>query len=560
MSGLTLITQDLSPQIRSWFGTSGADTGIGAGAGTGVLGSQDLIFGYQGNDSLEAQFSTSVQIFGGQGNDSLTGSIVSVGITRLFGNQGDDTLIGLGGATNLLSGNQGNDTIFGADNMTTVDSLNGGQGNDVLRGRGGGDYLSGDLGADVIWGDEGSNNAGNDTILGGAESDTIVGGGGNDSIRGGQGNDYIEVDNSVSSNSPSGNAYVAGNDTVNGDAGNDTIGRLGSTPGMTGTDWYNGGDGNDSIQGGNNGGSANTSEAGDTLIGGAGNDVISGGSAETTSGRDSITGGAGNDTITGGGEGIADATNPFQASQGDTISGGDGNDSIDGGAGHDSITGDAGQDTISGGNDGDSLNGGADNDSIYGGAGKDSIIGGTGADTLTGGAGSDTLIGSASTSDNDNAMDVFTFDLTDVSTFPTGGGLPAASTPRIEASGGIPQGVSQTDADYILNFRTGQDKISIASLTVSSITATGFTTNQPTGQQTVVFGRTPVIGTSAGADFAEIGQVYADTTTTAGSTILYVERDGVAGATLTSTLTAPTSTGDIILATIDATLTATDFI
>ncbi len=565
MSGLTLVTQNLSPQIRSWFGTSGADTGIGAGAGTGILGSQDLIFGYQGNDSLEAQFSTSVQIFGGQGNDSLTGSIVSVGITRLFGNLGDDTLIGLGGATNLLSGNQGNDTIFGADNTTTVDSLNGGQGNDVLRGRSGNDYLSGDLGADVIWGDEGGANDGSDTILGGQESDTIVGGGGNDSIRGGQGNDYIEVDNSLSSNSPSGDAYVAGNDTVNGDAGNDTIGRLGSTPGDTGADWYNGGDGNDSIQGGNNGGSTNTSVAGDTLIGGAGNDAISGGSAETTSGRDSITGGAGNDTITGGGEGINAAINPFQASQGDTISGGEGNDSIDAGAGHDSVTGDAGQDTISGGNDGDSLNGGAGNDSIYGGAGLDSIIGGTGADTLKGGAGRDTLIGSSSTSDNDNAADVFQFDINDLASSTQGFTNGSTTANNVDGLGtnNIPDGVAVAEADYIVNFRQGQDKIEITRKTVTGLTLSfGNDTPADIPNQTIVFGRGFTAGASpvsTNTNFASVlGQVYS--TQIGGNTVVYIERDGLAGFT-TPTGNSPNRTGDIAVAELNGTVTlqASDF-
>lgn len=539
MSGLTLITTPLSPTIRSWFGTDGADTGIGSAAGTGVLGSQDLVYGYQGNDTLEAQFSPSVQIFGGQGDDSLTGSFVSFSITRIFGNLGDDTIIGLGGATNLLSGNQGNDTIFGADNTTTIDSLNGGQGNDVLRARGGSDYLSGDLGADVLWGDEGATNQGNDTLSGGQESDTIVGGGANDLMYGGQGNDYIEVDNSLSSNSPSDAAYVAGDDTVYGDAGDDTIGRSGAN----GNDWYDGGDGNDSILGGNQNNSTITgvNTPGDTLVGGEGNDTINGGLSTTDSGADSISGGAGNDTITGGGE--ADQLD-FITGRGDTISGGEGNDSILGQGGLDSITGDAGADTISGGSGGDSLNGGADNDSISGDAGNDSIIGGAGADTLTGGAGSDTLIGSSSTTDDDNAKDVFAFDINDFDSGSgyTDNGNTVAANVKLLGTTNIPEPIAFAEADYIINFRKGQDQISITKKTVSGLTV-GFGDDSRQVNQTIVFGKGFTNGESqvaTASDFAStLGQVHASTTAVTGSTLLYIERDGVAGFL---------GTGDIALA------------
>lgn len=560
MSGLTLITAPLSQTIRSWFGTEGADTGIGSAAGTGVLGSQDLVYGYQGNDTLEAQFSPSVQIFGGQGDDSLTGSFVSFSVTRIFGNLGDDTIIGLGGATNLLSGNQGNDTIFGADNETTIDSLNGGQGNDVLRARGGSDYLSGDLGADVLWGDEGSTNQGNDTLSGGQESDTIVGGGANDLMYGGQGNDYIEVDNSLSSNSPSDAAYVAGNDTVYGDAGDDTIGRSGTT----GNDWYDGGEGNDSILGGNqaNSTTAGVNTPGDTLVGGAGNDSIHGGLSTTDSGADSISGGAGNDTIAGGGEADNAA---FQTGRGDTISGGEGNDSILGQGGNDSITGDAGADTISGGSGGDSLNGGADNDSISGDAGNDSIIGGAGADTLTGGEGSDTLIGSSTTSDDDNAVDVFKFDITG---FASGSGYASNGTAvnnQVTGLGttNIPEPVSVANADYILNFKQGQDKIEITKKTVTGLTVSfGNDTPVPLTNQTIVFGKSfsaiPAAGQNAtDTNFASyIGEVHSTSDVALGSpsatqTLVYVERDGLRGF----------AAGDIAVAVLNSavTLNANDF-
>ena len=66
--------------------------------------------------------------------------------------------------------------------------------------------------------------------------------------------------------------------------------------------------------------------------------------------------------------------------------------SIKGGKGADTISGNSGKDTISGGNGNDSIFGGADNDKILGDAGNDTLNGGTGNDTLTGGAGQDVYI------------------------------------------------------------------------------------------------------------------------------------------------------------------------
>ena len=103
----------------------------------------------------------------------------------------------------------------------------------------------------------------------------------------------------------------------------------------TGTNYIDGGDGDDLIVGAN---------GQDTLIGGAG--------------RDTIDGGAGIDTIEGGGD----------------------RDIIGGGAGNDAIAGGSGADYI---------DGGADDDYIYGQEGEDLVFGGTGKDVLFGGEGSD---------------------------------------------------------------------------------------------------------------------------------------------------------------------------
>ncbi|RAU20961.1 hypothetical protein CU669_15320, partial [Paramagnetospirillum kuznetsovii] len=125
-----------------------------------------------------------------------------------------------------------------------------------------------------------------------------------------------------------------------------------------------------------------TTIPGITLIGNAGNDLLTG-----SAGDDLLLGGRGGATVhfSGGSHGghcgsvVVSTTN-------DVINGGDGNDVIYGDAkmsgGNIIVTG--------GGND--VLNGGAGDDQIHGGAGNDTITGGTGDDTLWGDQGADTFL------------------------------------------------------------------------------------------------------------------------------------------------------------------------
>lgn len=92
-------------------------------------------------------------------------------------------------------------------------------------------------------------------------------------------------------------------------------------------------------------------------------------------------GGQGNDTITGGN------------TTADWICGDDGNDSIVGLGGQDILIGGNGNDTLDGGDANDSLDGGDSADTLIGGNGNDTLMGGAGDDTLSGDAGSDTLCG-----------------------------------------------------------------------------------------------------------------------------------------------------------------------
>ncbi|MGE7989820.1 retention module-containing protein [Pseudomonas sp. NPDC089554] len=173
----------------------------------------------------------------------------------------------------------------------------------------------------------------------------------------------------------------------------------------------------------NHGGSATgavdiTYQAGSTLNGTSGDDVLLAGAGNDTlvagDGNDVLVGGEGNDKLYGG-------------NGDDLLIGGPGDDLLDGGAGIDTAsyagatagvivdlshvgaqnTVGAGVDTLTGienligsdyndtliGDGGDNvLNGGLGNDILKGGGGNDTLIGGLGNDTLTGGAGNDTFV------------------------------------------------------------------------------------------------------------------------------------------------------------------------
>ena len=153
------------------------------------------------------------------------------------------------------------------------------------------------------------------------------------------------------------------------------------------------------------------------ISGGSGDHIITSGV-----GADSIYGGDGNDTLWGA---ISIATSDL----GDHIDGGAGNDIIGssygddfilGGAGNDNLYGDEGDDTIDGGDGNDLLRGdwswGLDpngNDILYGGNGDDTIIGGLGADTIIGGLGADVLDGNAGAGDSTFEIDTFQFSALD---------------------------------------------------------------------------------------------------------------------------------------------------
>uniref|UniRef100_A0ACD5GTU8 Calcium-binding protein n=1 Tax=Desertifilum tharense IPPAS B-1220 TaxID=1781255 RepID=A0ACD5GTU8_9CYAN len=347
---------------------------------------------------------------------------------------------------NTLLGEAGNDLIQGGANS---DSIDGGDGNDSLLGGGG-----------------------NNTILGGAGDDSIQGGGGNDSLLGGQGNDIILgiggnnfIDGGTGINSLVGGGgndtltagprevgQTEGNSTLNGGGGfnfasyanrtggitvNFTAANPPATPPFTGNVTLEGGihtliniqavigsSGDDSLVG----------TGIETLIGGAGNDIIRRGAfMDGGAGNNTIIGDFGNATILGG-AGTEDTLDyseittavttsgvnvnlqsnfatfgPFSqlvtgievvvgTINNDTLTTGNGNESLFGGGGNDSLVATVGNNWLDGGTGNNTLRGGSGNDIlrngvyIEGGSGNDSVIGtATTSATFIGGEGSDTL-------------------------------------------------------------------------------------------------------------------------------------------------------------------------
>ena len=104
-------------------------------------------------------------------------------------------------------------------------------------------------------------------------------------------------------------------------------------------------------------------------------------------GNDKLYGGDGDDTLNGG-----DGHDKLYGGEGDdTLNGGSGNDKLYGGWGNDILNGGDGHDKLYGGHGDDVLNGGAGNDRLYGGRGDDILDGGAGSDYLNAGRGDDIL-------------------------------------------------------------------------------------------------------------------------------------------------------------------------
>jgi len=352
-------------------------------------------------------------LFGG--NDTLVGS---AGQDVLFYKNGNDTFIG-GAGTDTLSfreGGSGSFTvnlaagsyrrvsssvttsgqIFGIENLigsstSNPDLLTGDAGNNLFEGLYGADIIDGGAGIDtasyktsnyaitINLADGSSNSDGNSSWSSSSTRDVLTN---IENVIGSRNHDVITGD--AGRNTISGGL---GNDTINGGAGIDFSDYsdsrnaiVASLATQSARGW-----GTDSLL--NIEGLIGSISA-DTLIGSSGDDSLLGGG-----GADILTGGLGNDYLNGG-TGIDTAVFASTTTRGATVdlslrvaqATGFGNDMIAnvenllGGVGADALTGDAAANVLTGGEGNDRLNGNAGNDTLIGGGGKDILTGGTGGD------------------------------------------------------------------------------------------------------------------------------------------------------------------------------------
>jgi hypothetical protein len=191
---------------------------------------------------------------------------------------------GIGAIT--FTGSAGNDDFSVSPDITAAVTAHGNAGNDELTGGGGNDQLWGDAGVDTVRGGNG-----NDAINGGDGPDFILGELGVDTVDGGVGADVMYGGGQVGdtlSYAPRTQPVTVSLAAAAGGAANegDLLWDFTTVLGGAAGDTLVGGAGNERLDG--NGGA-------DTLIGGAGNDALNGGN-----GDDRLIGGAGADALNGG--------------------------------------------------------------------------------------------------------------------------------------------------------------------------------------------------------------------------------------------------------------------
>jgi Ca2+-binding RTX toxin-like protein len=424
------VTVDLTKQ--------GSGQVIGGGQGTDTLVGIEGIWGSAHNDTLTGD--SQQNSLGGDGGDDLldggaghdnvsywnaTGGVtVSLALQGqaqdVGGGHGKDTLVGF----EAIVGSQYNDTLTGdADH----NYFNPQRGNDVVDGGAGYDMVDyrditdgvhvnlsitsgpnawSSLGADALRNVEGvSSFSGADHLIGNDGDNTFQARGGNDTIDGGGGgNDnvvYWEANAGVTVD-----LAITTEQDVGADQGRDTIfnienvqgGRYADTiSGDSGNNWFDGGDGDDKIDG--RGGfdmvSYHQATAGVTInltlngsqVGGAGV------GQDTLLNIENLHGSTHDDVLIGNA-----ADNFIDADAGDDLlDGGDGLDFLLGGEGADTLQGGAERDNLEGGRGDDNLDGGAGSEdyAVYrnAGGGVNVSLSAVGRQTVGGGEGADLLIG-----------------------------------------------------------------------------------------------------------------------------------------------------------------------
>ncbi|MGO4527210.1 Calx-beta domain-containing protein [Microvirga sp. 2MCAF35] len=325
-------------------------------------GGADGLFGYDGNDILD----------GGEGADVLDGGAGRD--TADYTSSSGPVTVDLSQATTVATGGDAQ-----GDRLISIENLVGSRFDDSLTGGAGRNDLYGGVGNDTLVG------GAEDSLWGGAGNDRLVGGhvifegplGRNIDLAAGKATNAEETDTLVNV------LYVTGgdgNDTITGVSGtNNLIGVNDTLQGGAGFDHFVASYGNDSIDGGADGGEITYF----FVSGSAVNIDLQHGRATKFNGQqDTLAniwhawGSRGDDSITG------------DDGHGNILYGIDGDDTIDGGGGNDTLWGGEGGDTLIG----TSTIGGAGVDELHGEQGDDSLVGGA-EDVLYGGEGNDTLDG-----------------------------------------------------------------------------------------------------------------------------------------------------------------------
>jgi Ca2+-binding RTX toxin-like protein len=350
-------------------------------------------------------------------------------------------------------GDVGDNTIFGT---STDDLIQGLDGNDSLYGLAGNDTLEGGVDDDTLYGEVGTN-----TLSGGAGNDYIYSSSPSDIIDGGADIDYLTLNYTTQTNgvtvnfTGAGTGITSGGGTIQGieqlrflgGSGNDIVDT--SAANFSGASFLfeglYGNDGDDSLVGG----------AGrDLLHGGSGTNTLSGGAGDdyiiSSSPSDIIDGGADIDFLaldyttqtngitvnfTGAGMGTTSGGGTIQGIEQLTFFGGTGNDIVDTSVANlnGSFANVTGADLY--GNDGD--------DSLVGGAGGDVLVGDAGTNMLSGGAGDDYIYSSSPSDIIDGGADIdyltldYTTQISGVTVNFTGAGT------GITSGGGTIQGIEQ---------------------------------------------------------------------------------------------------------------------
>jgi Ca2+-binding RTX toxin-like protein len=377
---------DTLANITNLTGSAYADTLVGDDVANILSGGNgdDILIGGNGAD----------QLIGGDGSDTASYDNTSVGLTASLANAAMNTGAAAGdvySSIENLRGTIGNDILMGEANSNKIAGLSG---NDTLQGGAGADQLDGGEDNDTVSYANSttavsvslvdpSQNAGLDAegdtyvsienITGSAFADNLMGNSALNILSGNDGDDAF--------------AGLGGGDAFDGGSGMDTVSYAWSTTGvvaslLSASQGSNSGaalgDAYTSIENLTGSSYADTlmgdaSEAGNTLNGGLGNDLLIDG---TGASADIYVGGAGVDTVS-----YAMSAAGVSLSLGDGGTAGDATG--DRYTGVEQVTGSAFDDIIKGDAAENTLHGSLGNDTLDGGAGADVLDGSDGADTAS---------------------------------------------------------------------------------------------------------------------------------------------------------------------------------